>query len=42
MRRLIQRDIDNQLSRMLLDGSLRPGQQAVVDVQDGQLSFTVK
>ena len=42
MRRLIQRDIDNQLSRMLLDGSLRPGQHAVVDVQDGQLSFTVK
>jgi ATP-dependent Clp protease ATP-binding subunit ClpC len=42
MRRLIQRDIDNQLSKMLLEGSLRPGQHAMLDVQDGQLSFAVK
>ncbi|MBX6358086.1 MAG: ATP-dependent Clp protease ATP-binding subunit, partial [Micromonosporaceae bacterium] len=42
MRRLIQRDIDNRLSNMLLQGSLRPGQHAIVDVQDGQLSFAVK
>jgi ATP-dependent Clp protease ATP-binding subunit ClpC len=42
MRRTIQRDIDNQLSRMLLDGTLRPGQKVAVDVQDGQLTFAVK
>jgi ATP-dependent Clp protease ATP-binding subunit ClpC len=39
MRRTIQREVDNQLSRMLLDGQIRPGQEVVVDVADGQLSF---
>jgi ATP-dependent Clp protease ATP-binding subunit ClpC len=42
MRRTIQRDIDNQLSRMLLDGSLRAGQTVHIDVRDGQLDFAVK
>jgi ATP-dependent Clp protease ATP-binding subunit ClpC len=39
MRRTIQREVDNQLSRMLLDGQVRPGQQVTVDVRDGHLAF---
>jgi ATP-dependent Clp protease ATP-binding subunit ClpC len=40
MRRTIQREVDNQLSRMLLDGQISAGQDVVGDVADGQLSFT--
>jgi ATP-dependent Clp protease ATP-binding subunit ClpC len=40
MRRTIQREVDNQLSRMLLDGKITAGQQVTVDVQDGRLAFT--
>jgi ATP-dependent Clp protease ATP-binding subunit ClpC len=40
MRRTIQREVDNQLSRMLLDGQVSAGQEIVVDVADGRLSFT--
>jgi ATP-dependent Clp protease ATP-binding subunit ClpC len=40
MRRTIQREVDNQLSRMLLDGKITAGQQVTVDVQDGQLAFS--
>jgi ATP-dependent Clp protease ATP-binding subunit ClpC len=40
MRRTIQREVDNQLSRRLLDGQVRPGQVVTVDVADGQLTFT--
>jgi len=39
MRRTIQREVDNQLSRMLLDGKIRPGERVTVDVQDGRLAF---
>src|SRR5215469_14830949 len=39
MRRTIQREVDNKLSRMLLDGQVRPGQQVTVDVRDGHLAF---
>jgi len=39
MRRTIQREVDNQLSRMLLDGQVRPGQKVTVDVRDGHLAF---
>jgi ATP-dependent Clp protease ATP-binding subunit ClpC len=39
MRRTIQREVDNQLSKMLLDGQVRPGQQVTVDVRDGHLAF---
>jgi ATP-dependent Clp protease ATP-binding subunit ClpC len=31
LRRTIQREVDNELSRMLLDGRLLPGQQVVID-----------
>jgi ATP-dependent Clp protease ATP-binding subunit ClpC len=39
MRRTIQREIDNPLSRMLLDGHIRPGQEITVDAHDGRLVF---
>jgi ATP-dependent Clp protease ATP-binding subunit ClpC len=40
MRRTIQREVDNQLSRRLLDGQISPGQVVTVDVAEGQLTFT--
>jgi ATP-dependent Clp protease ATP-binding subunit ClpC len=39
MRRTIQRNIDNELSRMVLDGTLSPGQHVTVDVRDGRLAY---
>jgi ATP-dependent Clp protease ATP-binding subunit ClpC len=39
MRRTIQREVDNQLSRMLLDGQLSAGQEVTVDVRDERLAF---
>jgi ATP-dependent Clp protease ATP-binding subunit ClpC len=41
MRRTIQREVDNQLSRMLLDSEIEPGQQVTVDVVNGGLTFPV-
>jgi ATP-dependent Clp protease ATP-binding subunit ClpC len=40
MRRTIQREVDNQLSRMLLDGQISEGQHVTVDVADGRLTFS--
>jgi ATP-dependent Clp protease ATP-binding subunit ClpC len=42
LRRTIQREVDNVLSEMLLDGRLNPGQRVKVDARDGQLQFTVE
>jgi ATP-dependent Clp protease ATP-binding subunit ClpC len=42
MRRTIQRAVDNQLSRLLLDGQITAGQRVAVDVRDGQLTFNVE
>jgi ATP-dependent Clp protease ATP-binding subunit ClpC len=39
MRRTIQREVDNHLSRMLLDGQVSAGQEIVIDVSDDQLTF---
>jgi ATP-dependent Clp protease ATP-binding subunit ClpC len=39
LRRTIQRMIDNQLSRLLLDGQIRPGQQINVAVHGGEIAF---
>src|SRR5215213_3928505 len=39
LRRTIQRRVDNELSRMLLEGSLNSGDRVVVGVEDGKLSF---
>jgi ATP-dependent Clp protease ATP-binding subunit ClpC len=41
LRRTIQREVDNRLSRMLLDGTLAPGQLICVDARDGALTFDV-
>lgn len=41
LRRTIQRRVDNQLSRMILDGSLSPGDRVAVGAGDGQLTFEV-
>ena len=41
LRRTIQRRVDNQLSRMILDGSLEPGNKVVVGTQDSELDFEV-
>jgi ATP-dependent Clp protease ATP-binding subunit ClpC len=38
MRRTIQREVDNELSRLLLDGRITPGQHVMVDVKDGELT----
>jgi ATP-dependent Clp protease ATP-binding subunit ClpC len=40
MRRTIQREVDNQLSRMLLDGQIRVGQEVTVEVGGGRLVFS--
>jgi len=42
LRRLIQRSLENQLSRMLLAGELREGDTVVVDYRAGDLQFTRK
>jgi ATP-dependent Clp protease ATP-binding subunit ClpC len=42
LRRTIQRLVENELSRMVLDGSVEPGDKAAVDVEDDQLRFEVE
>ncbi|MFJ8464020.1 ATP-dependent Clp protease ATP-binding subunit [Streptomyces swartbergensis] len=39
LRRTIQREVDNELSRLLLDGRVAEGGRVTVDVEDGRLSF---
>ncbi|MEU0967677.1 ATP-dependent Clp protease ATP-binding subunit [Streptomyces sp. NPDC005917] len=39
LRRTIQREVDNQLSRLLLDGTIREGSEVTVDVEGGRLVF---
>ncbi|MEU2613420.1 ATP-dependent Clp protease ATP-binding subunit [Micromonospora sp. NPDC007271] len=41
LRRVIQREVDNRLSRMLLEDEISPGQRVTVDAQDGQLAIEV-
>ena len=41
LRRAIQREVDNRLSRLVLGGELRAGQLVTVDVVDGELSLSV-
>src|SRR5919106_205390 len=41
LRRTIQRRVENELSRMVLGGSLNPGDRVVVGVEDGELTFEV-
>ncbi|GAT79979.1 ATPase AAA [Streptomyces sp. F-3] len=42
LRRTIQREVDNQLSRLLLDGRVHEGSRVTVDVADGRLTFGVQ
>ncbi|MGW3861675.1 AAA family ATPase, partial [Streptomyces sp. NPDC005047] len=39
LRRTIQREVDNELSRLLLDGRVAEGGRVTVDVEDGRLAF---
>ncbi|MGV2922279.1 hypothetical protein, partial [Streptomyces alfalfae] len=39
LRRTIQREVDNRLSRLLLDGRLTPGSRVTVDVADDALTM---
>ncbi|OIJ88218.1 ATP-dependent Clp protease ATP-binding subunit [Streptomyces colonosanans] len=39
LRRTIQREVDNQLSRLLLDGRIEQNGRVVVDTEGGQLAF---
>ncbi|MFG2353181.1 ATP-dependent Clp protease ATP-binding subunit [Streptomyces sp. NPDC048521] len=39
LRRTIQREVDNQLSRLLLNGTIVKGSRVTVDVRDGRLDF---
>ncbi|MFJ4806049.1 ATP-dependent Clp protease ATP-binding subunit [Streptomyces murinus] len=39
LRRTIQREVDNRLSRLLLNGTVSEGGRVTVDVRDGQLDF---
>ncbi|WP_234469246.1 ATP-dependent Clp protease ATP-binding subunit [Streptomyces sp. MBT62] len=39
LRRTIQREVDNQLSRLLLDGRIAKGGRVTVDMEDGRLAF---
>ncbi|GAB3937076.1 hypothetical protein GCM10027614_14630 [Micromonospora vulcania] len=41
LRRVIQREVDNHLSRMLLESAISPGQKVTVDARDGSLTFDV-
>ncbi|MER7168773.1 ATP-dependent Clp protease ATP-binding subunit, partial [Micromonospora sp. NPDC000207] len=41
LRRVIQRELDNRLSRMLLEGAMSPGQKVLVGARDGRLTLDV-
>jgi ATP-dependent Clp protease ATP-binding subunit ClpC len=42
LRRTIQRELDNRLSKMLLAADLAPGRTVKVDARDGELTFEVE
>jgi ATP-dependent Clp protease ATP-binding subunit ClpC len=42
LRRAIQREVDNPLARLLLDGRVGAGRHVVVDVRDGALDLSVE
>lgn len=41
LRRVIQREVDNRMSRMLLENAISPGQRVTVDARDDALAFEV-
>ncbi|CAL9371026.1 ATP-dependent Clp protease ATP-binding subunit ClpC [Streptomyces sp. enrichment culture] len=42
LRRTIQREVDNELSRLLLDGRVTGGGRVTVDAEDGRLAFRTR
>ncbi|MFF8971208.1 ATP-dependent Clp protease ATP-binding subunit [Streptomyces sp. NPDC014995] len=42
LRRTIQREVDNRMSRLLLDGRVKEGDRVTVDVEDGRLAFRTR
>ncbi|WP_030211965.1 ATP-dependent Clp protease ATP-binding subunit [Streptomyces sp. NRRL WC-3626] len=42
LRRTIQREVDNQLSRLLLDGRIQEGDRVTVDTENGRLAFLTR
>ncbi|WP_329222323.1 ATP-dependent Clp protease ATP-binding subunit [Streptomyces sp. NBC_01485] len=42
LRRTIQREVDNELSRLLLDGRVAQGDRVRVEVEDGRLAFRTR
>ncbi|MFG2510971.1 ATP-dependent Clp protease ATP-binding subunit [Streptomyces sp. NPDC048584] len=42
LRRTIQREVDNQLSRLLLDGRVQEGDRVTVDTENGRLAFLTR
>ncbi len=42
LRRLLQREVENRLAKMVLAGEIRPGQTAVVDYINGAVKITAK
>jgi ATP-dependent Clp protease ATP-binding subunit ClpC len=42
VRRAIQRELENELSRLLLSGALQPDDRVRVDYDGGQLTFDVE
>ncbi len=41
LRRLIQREVENRIAKLVLSGELKEGTAAMVDFKDGELRFTV-
>ncbi|MFI0796814.1 ATP-dependent Clp protease ATP-binding subunit [Micromonospora rubida] len=41
LRRVIQREVDNRMSRLLLENAISPGQRVTVDARDNALAFDV-
>ncbi|MBF0697994.1 ATP-dependent Clp protease ATP-binding subunit [Actinomyces bowdenii] len=41
LRRTVQRELDNRISALLLDGAAQPGDTVVVEVEDGDLDLSV-
>jgi ATP-dependent Clp protease ATP-binding subunit ClpB len=41
LKRLIQKEVENRVARAILDGTIRDGDTAQIDVQDGKLTLVL-
>src|SRR5581483_1299785 len=41
LKRVIQREVENRLARAILDGTIRDGDKALINAQDGKLVLTI-